>query len=567
MKRTLWFKSTLMVLGLLATSSTVLARGGHGNNGQQNNGGHPGNSAPAQHGNPPAHHGGGQPAHVPGNPPAQTGGGHNNPPKVNVPKANFPANNNVQIGNNHNVHIGPGVQVGGGHVNHPGGVNHTNLPNGQPGGMHHHVPGSPQVGHHLTGTNFPHQPHGPNHPVNHLPPQTHFVHQNHYTGNSIAFGNHYINFANTNYRPAYYRHGNYYHGYWNGNRYWGGYGGYGWGPAYRRGYYGYSPYFWGLGGWGLGSLIYSSGYTGYYNPYYLAPSGVGYSYNYAQPIPVSYNASMPVDSVANTSTNSMDSAVAAFRQNNYDAALDIVNKGIQATPDDAVLHEFRGLVLFARGDYQLAAATVHSVLAVGPGWDWTTMSGLYADVNLYSNQLRALEGVVKQSPQDAAAHFLLAYHYMADGYPDAATRQLEQVVTLMPNDAVAANLLKMTAAQQASSNPDSVAQPTPEPPTGLPPLNDTPVAPIDTNSIAGNWKAKRDDGSRFSLTLTGEKTFRWSYQPNSQPEQAFDGTYSSMEMCWLWSEVAEVHSSQKSRPIMASNSISKWWEHRRKTPA
>ena len=115
---------------------------------------------------------------------------------------------------------------------------------------------------------------------------------------------------------------------------------------------------------------------------------------------------------------------------------------------------------------------------------------------------------------------------MADGYPDAATRQLEQVVTLMPNDAVAANLLKMTAAQHASSNPDSVAQPTPEPPTGLPPLNDTPVAPIDTNSIAGNWKAKRDDGSRFSLTLTGEKTFRWSYQPNSQPEQAFDGTYS-----------------------------------------
>ena len=40
----------------------------------------------------------------------------------------------------------------------------------------------------------------------------------------------------------------------------------------------------------------------------------------------------------------------------YDAALDIVNKGIAQYPDDAVLHEFRSLVLFARQDYQQSAA-------------------------------------------------------------------------------------------------------------------------------------------------------------------------------------------------------------------
>ena len=60
-------------------------------------------------------------------------------------------------------------------------------------------------------------------------------------------------------------------------------------------------------------------------------------------------------------------------------------------PTDAVLHEFRALVLFAMGDYRQSAAVVHSVLAVGPGWDWTTMSSLYPDPNRYTQQLAALE--------------------------------------------------------------------------------------------------------------------------------------------------------------------------------
>ena len=91
----------------------------------------------------------------------------------------------------------------------------------------------------------------------------------------------------------------------------------------------------------------------------------------------------------------LNEADAAFKQNDYDKALDIVNQGITKYPDDAVLHEFRALVLFAKGDYQQSAATIHAVLAVGPGWDWTTLSSLYGNVGTYTEQLRALEAAVK----------------------------------------------------------------------------------------------------------------------------------------------------------------------------
>lgn len=343
--------------------------------------------------------------------------------------------------------------------------------------------------------------------------------------------------SNVAYRPAYYRHGNYYHGYWNGNYGWGrnGY----WPGYYRPGYgygyggWGYRPYFWGLGGWGLGSLMYGSGYLGYYNPYYQSAYS-NYGYNYSQPIPVYYNAQTGVDpnaTVANSASDSLDAAVGAFKQNNYDAALDLVNQGIKQQPDDAVLHEFRALVLFAKGDYQQAASTIHSVLAVGPGWDWTTLSGLYSDIGLYTTQLRSLEGFVKQNPQDAAGHFLLGYHYMSDGYPDAASKQLQQVVALVPNDNVAANLLKMTTSQsqQGTQSNDQTPNPTPQPPVDFPPpgqtSNEPAPTPVDPMAIIGNWNAARDDGSKFGLKLNNDKTFSWTFTPKGQPAQSFDGTY------------------------------------------
>ena len=398
-----------------------------------------------------------------------------------------------------------------------------------------------------------------------------------YAGNQINFGNRSYNVANTSYRPAYINHPGAYHGYWNGNRFGGngvGYGG-GYGTGYRgygagfapgygggyRGYgtgysnwglgyggyggygYGYRPLGWGLAGWGLGSLLYNSGYLGYSNPYYGgygAGGNTAYSagYNYSQPIPVYYNAD--TTTVGGTATSDsqgaddlLNSAVAAFKQNDYDTALATVNKGVAQYPSDAVMHEFRALVLFAKGDYQQSAATIHSVLAVGPGWDWTTLSGLYPDVAIYTTQLRSLEAAVKNRPDDGATRFLLAYHYLSDGYPDSAVKQLTEVVRLVPNDRVAADVLKMISAPQApegsaaaASTSSQPGQPTPEPPVTQTPNLPVPTAkPVDAMAIVGNWKATRDDGSTFELTLGKDQSFTWKFSSKQQAAQSFDGTY------------------------------------------
>ena len=377
-----------------------------------------------------------------------------------------------------------------------------------------------------------------------------------YNGNSFNWRNRQFNLGNQTYRPSYYRHSNYYHGHWNGNRNlgfgsalayglgsslgsnlgygWGaGNGGYGYGRGFgyggrngRYGRYGYRPLGWGLGGWGLGSIAYNSGYLGYTNPYYATSGWSGY--NYSQPIQVSYVTPVTVveDSTAsqaqsNSSDSVLDAAVAAFQRQDYDAALDITNKGITQTPDDAVLHEFRALVLFAKQDYQQAASTIHSVLAVGPGWDWTTMSGIYGDVNVYTTQLRALEAFTKSHPEDAASLFLLAYHYLSCGHTETAMQRLQQVVTLMPQDKVAADILQMLQPPTAED-----VQETENPPSVSTDTQPSQVRAVDPKILTGNWKATRPDGSEFTLNMTEDSKFNWTFALQGEPTQKFAGTYS-----------------------------------------
>jgi protein involved in temperature-dependent protein secretion len=351
-------------------------------------------------------------------------------------------------------------------------------------------------------------------------------------GTSLNLGNRSINLAASGYAPSYSNHSAY-HGSWNGHyggNPWGyglaygagynqgfyygsGYPGYG--PGYGYGYgYGYgNPYYyrplgWGLGAWGLGALAYSSGYLGYSNPYYVTST----VYDYGQPIAVS--TTIPE---AATVDETFNAAVAAFKLNDFDKALDLVNQGIAQAPSDAVLHEFRALVLFAKADYQQAAATIHSVLAVGPGWNWTTLSGLYADLAVYTAQLRALESTVRSQPQDSAGRFLLAYHYLIGGHNEAASRQLQQVVNITPTDRVAADLLRMIAKPAADRSTTAPPQPTGDTASG--------GKPIDPATLVGTWGAARDDGSQFALSLTNDEKFTWKFSPKGQKPQEMTGKY------------------------------------------
>jgi tetratricopeptide (TPR) repeat protein len=321
-------------------------------------------------------------------------------------------------------------------------------------------------------------------------------------------------------------HDDWYHGGWNGN----------WG--YGDGWYDHPWAAWGLGAaawgltsWGAGSLFYDTGYYGYENPYYVAApttTVVEYPvYDYSQPI-VTTMALPDVSSPAVvTAVSESDQAREAFYQGDYNRALTAIDAALAKTPSDIVLHEFRALALFALQRYKEAASTLYAVLSVGPGWDWTTMSGLYQDIDTYTRQLRELESFVKNNPSSPDGHFLLAYQYMTDGHLEAAAGQFKKVAALLPQDQVSQQLAELLvpptqqpASQAAESPSESPAEPQPT-------AQNTPqstLQPTPLPSLVGKWSAPATGGGNVELVLGDGGQFTWTHTRNGKAK-AFEGNY------------------------------------------
>ena len=73
-----------------------------------------------------------------------------------------------------------------------------------------------------------------------------------------------------------------------------------------------------------------------------------------------------------------------------------------------------------------------------PGWDWTTLIGLYPSVDVYTDQVHALEDYRTEHPDSAPPRFVLAYHYLTQGHTEAAVEELKEVVKLQPSDQLSA---------------------------------------------------------------------------------------------------------------------------------
>jgi tetratricopeptide (TPR) repeat protein len=299
-----------------------------------------------------------------------------------------------------------------------------------------------------------------------------------------------------------------------------GYGGYGYG-GYGLGYGGYGGYYgdYGLGYGSLyGSSLYDWGYSAYSNPYVSSsPLTVVVQptvYDYSQPITNPSSPPQPgvIDQVAST----FESARSAFKTGDYTQALELADQAIRQTPNEAALHEFRALVLFALGRYDEAAAALYAVLAVGPGWDWPTLIGLYADVSVYTGQLRALESYVNNNPQSASARLVLAYHYLTQGNTDAGLRQLKQVVALQPKDTLSARLIQQIETTQppALSGPVQ-AQKLPAAPSGPPAA----ALPVKEGRLAGTWTAQPDKDTTITLTFVDQDRFTWQVTHQGQSRE------------------------------------------------
>jgi tetratricopeptide (TPR) repeat protein len=330
-------------------------------------------------------------------------------------------------------------------------------------------------------------------------------------------------------------HSNWVHGYWNGHYP----GGFGWRPyggyGYGLGGYGFGGGLgaglgfglgWGLSSWLMGPMLYNWGYSNYSNPYYGGGYGGGNTlvaqqpmvYDYGQPI--DSQAAPPDQTVSNQAVSTFDGARAAFTSGDYAKALDLVDQAIKVMPNDATLHEFRAQTLFALKRYDEAAATLYSVLSAGPGWDWTTLISLYADPEVYTQQLRALEAFASQNPSSAAAHFVLAYQYLTEEHPEAAVRELKTVTALQPKDALSAQLVQQLEQSQnqqatgtaADAQPTQVASPSTaaSAPTGK------------EGKLEGSWSAQPNKDITITLSLQGDGRFDWSVN-RAGKDQKFAG--------------------------------------------
>ena len=284
------------------------------------------------------------------------------------------------------------------------------------------------------------------------------------------------------YHHAYYDH--WYHGDWHDH--------YHWGPSWH-----YGPAAWFTVGVVTGAILWDTpwrwGYWSYYNPYCTTVVVVGNTtVDYSQPIVVAPAATVNQPQADERSAQFLDAAHDAFARGDYALAMTQVNQAIAIKPNDTVPHEFRALVLFATKQYKEAAGAVYAVLSVGPGWDWSTLSGCYPDVNVYTAQLRALEQYRNDHISSPEVRFLLAYQYMSCGFSDAAVAELKEVVRLSPKDQLSAQLLAaLSQKNQADTKPSLSAAPT------------APAKPVDAASLVGNWVATRSDGA-WKHTLQGK---------------------------------------------------------------
>lgn len=361
-------------------------------------------------------------------------------------------------------------------------------------------------------------------------------------------------------------------GTWNGNHH----------PGFGWSSFGNNGLGWGAGigvaTWGIGSFLNSWGYCNYVNPYYyVAPPVVVEQpvvvaqqpavYDYSRPLDL--QAAPPSAETVEQAAASLDTARAAFRAGRYDEALGLADQALRQTPNDPMLHEFRATCLFALARYDEAATPLYAVLSAGPGWDWTTLAGLYPSIETYTSQLRALEAYCEAAPKAASARFVLAALYMTQGDHAVAAETFRKVVALQPQDRLSAQFVDLLTPRPAATEatatatvaqapaqppsppaPGPAATPPAQPATppaqpAAPPADSTPPAtepapssvpapnpapaqdsaapPVPANPVPtrllGQWKANPVRNVSITLTLDGKKVFSWQFNDRGHPRE------------------------------------------------
>lgn len=291
----------------------------------------------------------------------------------------------------------------------------------------------------------------------------HHHHHHGYGGNSFFFGTG-SPFGGYSYNRSGFYNSGFYSGFGLG---FGGYGygglgyGYGW-PSYglRYRYYG-SPNF-------LYSPICSCSDGGYYPGSYYGSSYAlplyGASSIYGVSPAAAVVAAMPVvpavpaaeDEKPATSPMFGGDEFAAqgeadFRDGKYAEAIHAWKHALVDDPTNGAYVLLLAQALFQTGKFEEAAGATQQAAQMLPDDKWGVVSGnyrqLYANIQDYTNQLRALEKARDAKPSEPAFHFLLGWHYGYLGYPKQALPELDKALELAPKDEVARKVRDAMAAK------------------------------------------------------------------------------------------------------------------------
>jgi hypothetical protein len=134
---------------------------------------------------------------------------------------------------------------------------------------------------------------------------------------------------------------------------------------------------------------------------------------------------------------------------------------------------------------------------------------MYADLDTYTRQLRALEAYIGANVNSAPARFVLAYHYLVQGHDANAIEQLKWAVKLQPSDTLSAQLIARL--QPAAGNQ-------PPPPEAAPV-----AAPGVEGKLAGSWAAAPASGVKIALTVQDDGTFTWTATGPGKPPMNIAG--------------------------------------------
>eukprot|EP00456_Euglypha_rotunda_P088184 TRINITY_DN901_c0_g1_i2.p1 TRINITY_DN901_c0_g1~~TRINITY_DN901_c0_g1_i2.p1 ORF type:complete len:305 (-),score=51.27 TRINITY_DN901_c0_g1_i2:21-935(-) len=233
-----------------------------------------------------------------------------------------------------------------------------------------------------------------------------------------------------------------------GGHHYGGHGfGHGFGGFGHSGFgHHYSPFYYGgYSGLGDGSYGYRS-WPQSYTPRVYTYSGPPTVYM-ALPTggtPDSYAATSPSIDATAAGLSYKTHAESAFRTHHYEEAIDWAKRAAKMMPRDGRLFLLLSQIHLAVGEYRDAAGAARLGMSLLPTEDWgyivKNFRNYYHDTD-YVAQVRRLGQFSAEHPNHADSHFLLGYHWVFLGHPNAANRELTKAAELNPRDEWATRLL------------------------------------------------------------------------------------------------------------------------------